>query len=45
VVETTVGMANTANTTVAMPCMNPGKAIPGPDEWRALERRASSFRA
>lgn len=30
---------------ITMPCMNPGKSIPGPDEWRALERRASSFRA
>ena len=24
--------------------LNAGKPIPGPDEWRALERRASSFR-
>jgi hypothetical protein len=27
------------------PRLNQGKTIPGPDEWRALERRASSFRA
>jgi hypothetical protein len=43
--EKMAGTAAAATTTVAMPCMNPGKAIPGPDEWRALERRASSFRA
>ncbi|MFM2164618.1 MAG: hypothetical protein RL325_1055 [Planctomycetota bacterium] len=24
--------------------LNAGKPLPGPDEWRALERRASSFR-
>jgi hypothetical protein len=28
-----------------VPNLNSGKLIPGPDEWRALERRASSFRA
>lgn len=28
-----------------VPSLNHGKLIPGPDEWRALERRASSFRA
>ena len=27
-----------------VPNLNPGKLIPGRDEWRALERRASSFR-
>jgi hypothetical protein len=37
--ETSPGPAFTA------PRLNEGKTIPGPDEWRALERRASSFRA
>lgn len=43
--------AATANPTVTtdaaaagVPNLNPGKLIPGRDEWRALERRASSFR-
>ena len=27
-----------------VPNLCSGKAVPGPDEWRALERRASSFR-
>ena len=31
-------------TTLAMPRLRDGKILPGPDEWRALERRASSFR-
>jgi hypothetical protein len=30
--------------TVAMPRLKDGKSIPGPDEWRTLERRALSFR-
>ena len=37
----------TDNSTTAEPCwanLNPGKPLPGPDEWRALERRASLFR-
>lgn len=38
-------MATTDLRTVTVPNLNPGKLIPGPDEWRALERRASSFRA
>lgn len=28
-----------------IPTLKPGKLIPGPEDWRALERRASSFRA
>ena len=37
----------TDNSTTTEPCwanLNPGKPLPGPDEWRALERRASLFR-
>jgi hypothetical protein len=29
---------------ITVPNLNPGKLIPGPEDWRALERRASSFR-
>jgi hypothetical protein len=29
---------------VCVPNLSCGKPVPGPDEWRALERRASSFR-
>lgn len=41
--------ATTASTSgqpspVATPRLKDGKSIPGPDEWRALERRALSFR-
>jgi len=37
--------ATGASPASASPRLNPGKTIPGPDEWRALERRATSFRA
>ncbi|MCX5651596.1 MAG: hypothetical protein NTU45_09445 [Planctomycetota bacterium] len=36
--------ATTDATATGVPNLNPGKLIPGRDEWRALERRASSFR-
>ena len=35
---------NGTATPADLPRLNAGKSIPGPDEWRALERRASSFR-
>jgi hypothetical protein len=35
---------NVTATPADLPRLNAGKSIPGPDEWRALERRASSFR-
>jgi hypothetical protein len=35
---------NATATPADLPRLNAGKSIPGPDEWRALERRASSFR-
>ena len=35
---------NGTATPADFPRLNAGKSIPGPDEWRALERRASSFR-
>ncbi len=44
-VDAGVPAASTAQASIVMPSMNAGKSIPGPDEWRALERRASSFRA
>jgi hypothetical protein len=47
VASATVMMAATQNGTATpadLPRLNAGKSIPGPDEWRALERRASSFR-
>jgi hypothetical protein len=34
----------TTDAATGLPNLNPGKLIPGRDEWRALERRASSFR-
>jgi hypothetical protein len=37
----------TDSSTTTEPCwanLNAGKPLPGPDEWRALERRASLFR-
>jgi hypothetical protein len=34
----------TTDAATGLPNLNPGKPIPGRDEWRALERRASSFR-
>jgi hypothetical protein len=34
----------TTDAAPGLPNLNPGKLIPGRDEWRALERRASSFR-
>jgi hypothetical protein len=34
----------TTDAVPGLPNLNPGKLIPGRDEWRALERRASSFR-
>jgi hypothetical protein len=40
-------VVTTDSPTTAEPCwanLNPGKPLPGPDEWRALERRASLFR-
>jgi hypothetical protein len=36
--------ATTDAAATGVPNLNPGKLIPGRDEWRALERRASSFR-
>ena len=43
---TTDAMTDAATDAAAtgVPNLNPGKLIPGRDEWRALERRASSFR-
>ena len=35
---------NGTATPADFPRLNAGKSIPGPDEWRALERRAASFR-
>ena len=46
-VNTVATVASTDNSTTTEPCwanLNPGKPLPGPDEWRALERRASLFR-
>jgi hypothetical protein len=37
-------IATTMATTAPMPRLHEGKRIPGPDEWRTLERRALSFR-
>ena len=40
-------VVTTDSPTTTEPCwanLNPGKPLPGPDEWRALERRASLFR-
>jgi hypothetical protein len=37
-------LLSTAANTAPMPRLHEGKCIPGPDEWRTLERRALSFR-
>ena len=36
--------ATTDGPTVTVPSLNAGKLVPGSEEWRALERRASSVR-
>ena len=46
-VKTVSTVVTTDSPTTTEPCwanLNPGKPLPGPDEWRALERRASLFR-
>jgi hypothetical protein len=46
-VKTVTTVVTTDSPTTTEPCwanLNAGKPLPGPDEWRALERRASSFR-
>jgi hypothetical protein len=46
--EVATAVSNPGHTTdsqaVCVPNLSCGKPVPGPDEWRALERRASSFR-
>ena len=36
--------STSASSSSTAPRLHEGKTVPGPDEWRALERRASSFR-
>jgi hypothetical protein len=45
-VTNAVGTTGTSNPTGETRWVNlkPGKPIPSPDDWRALEKRASSFR-
>ena len=40
----TVATTTATTTTTRWPHLNAGKPIPSTDDWRALERRASSFR-
>ena len=45
--STDVAVAETTATAANEPCwanLTPGKPLPGPEEWRALARRASLFR-
>jgi hypothetical protein len=43
--QATAAQPNAGTVRDALPVFNPGKPIPSLEEWRALERRASSFRA
>jgi hypothetical protein len=43
-VQPTIAEMNSGTLCDALPALNAGKPIPSLEEWRALERRASSFR-
>ena len=42
--STAIDSANQTSTNGSWATLNPSKPHPGPDDWRALERRASSLR-
>ena len=42
--STAIDSANQTGTNGSWATLNPSKPHPGPDDWRALERRASSLR-
>ena len=43
-VDATTSTTTSTTTATRWPHLNAGKPIPSTDDWRALERRASSFR-